>query len=79
VAGALLVPDEDVAQLRGVEERVVGREDRAARDAEHRVDADVLQGADQRLGSRHLFGRHDLRFPWGVVGGSPGNKKPPPP
>ena len=49
VAGALLVADQDVADLGGVHQRVVGRQDRAAGDAEDGVDADALEGADQAL------------------------------
>ena len=50
VAGALLVADQDVAHLRVVE-RIVGREDGTAGDAEEYFDADPLQGLHQRLGS----------------------------
>ena len=50
VTGALLVPDQDVPDHLGVEQRVVGRQDRAARDAEHHVCADPLERVDQRLG-----------------------------
>ena len=56
VAGALLVADEDVAHRRRVHERVVGRQDRAAGDAEDDVDSGVLQRADQALGSGDLVG-----------------------
>ena len=49
VAAALLVADEDVAQLRRVEQRVVRREDRAAGDAEDDLGADALERADERL------------------------------
>ena len=37
--------------LLGVEQRVVGGQHGAARNAEHHVDADLLQGHDQRLGA----------------------------
>ena len=56
VAGALLVPDEDVAHLLGVVERVVRGQDRPARDAEDGVSADLLERPDQRLGAGQLFG-----------------------
>ena len=46
----LLVADEDVAHLRRVHQRVVCREDGPTRQAEDGVDADRLQGLDQRLG-----------------------------
>ena len=49
VAGALLVPDQDVPDLDRVVERVVRREDRAARDAEDVLGARALQGLDQAL------------------------------
>ena len=49
VAGALLVPHEDVPDLGRVHQRVVRREDRAAGDAEDRVDPDALEGPDQAL------------------------------
>ena len=44
VAGALLVAHEDVADRR-VEERVVRRQDAAARQAEHDLDAFHLEGS----------------------------------
>src|SRR5690606_30541151 len=60
VTGALLVPHEDVPH-RGVEERVVDREDRAAGDAEDDVGADRLEGAYDRRRARHgLAGRGRL-------------------
>ena len=49
VAGALLVAHEDVADLDRVQQRVVRREDRAAGDAEDRVDVHRLEGQDQAL------------------------------
>src|SRR5690606_19108005 len=48
VAGALLVAHEDVAQARGVEERVVGGQDRAARDPEDDLRADLLERPHDR-------------------------------
>ena len=57
MAGALLVADEDVADLLRVEHRVVGREDRAPRDAEDRVAADGLEGEYERLRPGDLEGR----------------------
>ncbi len=53
VARALLVPDQDVPDLDRVVERVVRREDRAARDAEDVLGARALQGPDQALGARN--------------------------
>ena len=49
VPGALLVADQDVPDLSGVEQRVVGGQHGAARDAEHHLDADLLHGQDQGL------------------------------
>jgi hypothetical protein len=48
VPGALLVPDQYVADL-GVEDRVVRGQDRTARDTEHDVDTERLEGSDERL------------------------------
>ena len=48
--GALLVADQDVADLR-VEQRVVGGQDRAARDAEDDLDAHGLERPDEALRS----------------------------
>jgi len=59
---ALLVPDEDVADL-GVEQRVVGGQDGAARDAEDDFYADGLERRDQGLCPGHdLFavGEHGV-------------------
>ncbi len=53
VAGALLVPDQDVAHLGGVHQRVVRGKDGPARDAEDGVRAYGLQRADERLGAGH--------------------------
>ena len=63
VAGALLVPDQDVPDDLGVEQRVVGRQDGAARDAEHHVRADSLERVHQRLrpGGPHLARAGDVR------------------
>ena len=47
---ALLVADQDVPDLLGVEQRVVGGEHRAAGNAEHHVDPDLLKGQHQGLG-----------------------------
>ena len=52
VPGALLVPDQDVPERGRVEQRVVGRQDRAARDAEDDLGADRLERADERLALR---------------------------
>jgi len=43
VPGALFVADQDVADLLGVEERVVDRQDRAAKESEHGVRAELLE------------------------------------
>ena len=47
--GALLMADQDVPNLRGVEQRVVRRQDRAAGDAEDDLAPDRLERANQRL------------------------------
>ena len=56
VPGTLLVAHEDVAD-RGVEQRVVGRQDAAAWEAEHDLDALHLEGLDEclRTGDLHLL------------------------
>ena len=56
VAGTLLVADQDVADLLGVEQRVVRGEDRAAGDAEDDLDAGVLQRPHEALRAGHLLG-----------------------
>jgi hypothetical protein len=56
VPGALLVADQDVPDL-GVEERVVGRQDRPAGDAEDHLDADGLQRSDEALRAGDAGGR----------------------
>ncbi len=50
VSRTLLVAHEDVSDRR-VDERVVDRQDRAAGQAEHHVDALALEALDQGLGS----------------------------
>ena len=61
VPGALLVADQDVPDLRGVQQRVVDGQDRAAGDAEDDLAADLLQRADERLGAGHGDVRRGLR------------------
>jgi hypothetical protein len=56
VTRALLVADEDVAQLLGREQRVVDRQDRAARQPEDVGDAEQLERADDRLRPRDELG-----------------------
>ena len=53
VAGALLVAGEHVPDRRAARERVVGRQDRAAGDAEHGLDALRLERAQQSVGAVH--------------------------
>jgi hypothetical protein len=72
VPGALLVTDQDVPDPHRVVERVVGREDRAAGDAEDVLGAGALQRGDQALGARHrsrahVFAHHGLPV---VLGGA---------
>ena len=57
---ALLVADEDVPQPLRVEQRVIGRQDRTAGDAEDDVDRKLFERADERLRSGE-FG-HDEPF-----------------
>ena len=63
---ALLVPDEDVADL-GVVEGVVGRKDRSAGNAEGYIDAHSLKRRHERLCSCHDLTavlRHCLSLPY---------------
>ena len=53
VAGALLMADENVAQLRLMIEHVVDRQDGAARIAEQGIDAMILQGFDHHFRAGH--------------------------
>jgi hypothetical protein len=53
VAGTLLVADQDVP-YGGVDDRVVDRQDRAARQAEHDLDALHLEALDECLCSSEL-------------------------
>ena len=62
VAGALLVAHEDVPHLGRVDQRVVGRQDRAAGDAEDGVDAEALERLDQGLRAGDLLGRRRGRL-----------------
>ena len=71
VAGALLVADQDVPHLR-VEQRVVRRQDRAAGDAEHHLDAERLERPDERAGAGHRPGRCRRRRPVAPAGGGGG-------
>jgi hypothetical protein len=54
VSGALFVAHEDVPELGGVKQRVVGRQDRAAWYAEDGLDANGLQSHDEALGAGDL-------------------------
>ena len=57
---ALLVADQDVPDLLGVEQRVVRRQDRAARDAEHHLRVEFLQRTHHRLRAGQPLHRHRL-------------------
>ena len=57
VAGALLVSDQDVADRR-VDDRVVDRENRPTRQAEHDVHALFLEGTDEGSAAVHFFCGH---------------------
>ena len=69
VPGALLVADQDVPD-RGVVERVVRRQDRAARDAEDDLDAERLERPHERAGAG------DLAEPVSYRGGRPRRPRP---
>ena len=60
VTGTLLVADEYVAQLLGVEERVVDGQHSAAGDAEDHLDVEFLQRPDHRLRAGELLRRNDF-------------------
>jgi hypothetical protein len=60
MARTLLMADQDVAQLLGVEQRVVDRQNRAAGDPEDHLDAEFLQRPHHRLGAGELLGRDAL-------------------
>lgn len=60
VTRALLVPDQDVPHLGGIEQRIVDREDRTAGDTEDHVDAELLKRTDHRLCSADPLGGHDV-------------------
>ena len=55
VTGALLVAREHVADGRAASDRVVERQDRAAREPEDDVDALGLEGAEDRVGAVHPY------------------------
>ena len=58
MARALLVPGEDVADGRPARDRVVRRQDRAARNAERDVDALGLEAAQDGVGAEHSRHAH---------------------
>ena len=58
VGRALLVAHENVAELVLMEDRVVDRQDRAARIAEDHLDALVLQRLDDHLRAGHVLGHN---------------------
>ena len=60
MARTLLVADQDVAQLLGVEQRIVDRQYRTAGDPEDHLDAEFLQRPHHRLGAGELLGRDAL-------------------
>src|SRR5581483_9085332 len=61
VGRALLVPAQDVTDGR-VEQRIVGRQDRAARDTEDVLYALPLQRVNKRLGAADLLSRLELHL-----------------
>ena len=62
VTATLLVPDQDVAQLLGVEQRVVHRQHRTAGDAEDDVDIEFLERPDHCLCPGELLGGNPFRL-----------------
>jgi hypothetical protein len=90
VGRALLVADQDVLQARLVEQRVIDRQDRAARIAEQHLDALVHEAANHDLGAGHgargvggagalaldgLMGGHGTDPGWGRAGSWTGGKR----
>ena len=75
---ALLVAHEHMLDEVLVEQRVIDRQHRAARIAENRIDALILQGLHNHFRAAHLV-RHVIRPSVGprARGGIPGNKKGP--
>ena len=55
VSGGLLMAHQQETELRIVLDRVVDGQNRAARDAEHILDPQILQRTDQRFGAGHLL------------------------
>ena len=53
VPGSLLMPHQDVPQLLGIKQRVIGRQDGSTRDAENNVDARGFKGANDARGTVH--------------------------
>ena len=68
VPGALLVSDQDVAQLRRIEQRIVNGQHRAAGNAEDQLDAEFLQRLHYRLGAGELVGLDALGMLTPVAG-----------
>jgi hypothetical protein len=62
VAGALLVPNQHVAQLFRVEQWVINRQHRTARNAEDELDVEFLQRPDHRLCAGKLLGPNTFRL-----------------
>ncbi len=60
VGRAALLPDEDVADLCLLEDRIVDREHGTARIAEHHLDTEVGQGLHQDIGTTLLARHHTL-------------------
>ena len=59
MSGGLLVTHQHEAELRVVFDLVVDGQNRAARNAEDVLDAEVLQRTNQRLGASHLLAIDD--------------------
>jgi hypothetical protein len=66
VAGALLVADQDVPDVRGVHQRVVGGQDRAPGQTEDDLDPYRLERTDEALRAGEL-GDGELRVQWQLL------------
>ena len=69
VGRGLLVADEDVLDPRLLEQRVIDRQHRAARIAEHILDAEVGQGLNEDIGTAHIGHVWSSLLRCGAIGG----------
>ncbi|GGF27758.1 hypothetical protein GCM10007298_24490 [Williamsia phyllosphaerae] len=61
MTGTLLVTDEDVSDLLGVEQRVVHGQDAPARETEDDLHTEFLERSDDGLGATHALRGHRCR------------------